>query len=126
MKQATIIKRLQALAEARYNQGWDTFVECYEAADWEAFTTDDDTGQPMTWRQARQLAEACASVWLDRQQEAAHYREEARAAYDSGPGFYDYEEDKRDDGDEYDPDDDTPPEPLIFIPHAADADRWPF
>jgi len=118
MKQATIIKRLQALAEARYNQGWDTFVECYEAADWEAFTTDDDTGQPMTWRQARELAEACASVWRERQAEAARYREEARETSPAPAPVYD--------ADEYDPDDDMPPEPLIFIPHAADADRWPF
>jgi hypothetical protein len=75
MKQATIIKRLQARALANYNNGWDTFVECYEAADWLAFTTNDDTGEPMTWREALDMAEQCVSIWREREAEAASYSE---------------------------------------------------
>ena len=140
MKQATIIKRLQARALAKYNEGWDTFVECYELADWVAFTTNDDTGEPMTWREALAMAETCASVWRERQAEAAHYREEWHAAeagdldddrkieavhhyatneYDA----FDYEEEKRDDGDDWEPDD-SPREPLQIIPHASDYSRF--
>jgi hypothetical protein len=74
MKQATIIKRLQARALANYSNGWDTFVECYEAADWLAFTTNDDTGEPMTWREALAMAEQCVSIWREREAEAARYR----------------------------------------------------
>jgi hypothetical protein len=113
MNQSTIIKRLQARALAKYNQGWDTFAECYELADWITFTTN-DAGEPMTWREALALAEACAGVWLDRQQEAAHYREEAREPAE-GPAL-------ADDGDDWD--DDGPREPLEFIPHAADYSRF--
>lgn len=75
MKQATIIKRLQALALAKYNEGWDGFVECYEEEDWLAFTTNADTGEPMPWREALAMAEACVSVWREREAEAARYRE---------------------------------------------------
>jgi hypothetical protein len=133
MKQATIIKRLQARALAKYNEGWDTFAECYEAADWLAFTTNDDTGEPMTWREALAMAEECASIWRERQAEAASYREEwPAAAADDGKkagdtyhysfsdyGPYDHEEDKRDDGDDW-----SPREPLQFIPHASDYSRF--
>jgi hypothetical protein len=117
MKQATIIKRLQARALAKYNEGWDTFVECYELADWVAFTTNDDTGEPMTWREALAMAETCASVWRERQAEAAHYREEWHAAEAAeaveAPAL----------ADDWEPDD-SPREPLQFIPHASDYSRF--
>jgi hypothetical protein len=133
LNQETIINRLKAIAEARYNQGWDTFVECYDHADWLAFTTDDDTGKPMTWAKAYGLAVDCVSVWRERQAEAASYYDgysmaeaAAEAAAMSERPYryasddyddYDREEAKRDDGDE---DDDGPREPLQFIPHAED------
>jgi hypothetical protein len=119
MKQATIIKRLQARALALYNHGWDTFVECYELADWVAFTTNDDTGEPMTWREALTMAETCASVWRERAAEAARYRDEWQAAEArepaEGPAM-------ADDGGDWD--DDGPREPLEFIPHAGDYSKF--
>lgn len=128
MKQKTIIKRLKAMALAKYNEGWDTFVECYDDADWLAFTSHFDTGEAMTWAEARAMAETCASVWHERQIEAASYRKDfikAEAAAEADHYHYasndydpyDYEEDKRDDGDDSD---DSPREPLQFIPHASD------
>jgi hypothetical protein len=111
MKQATIIKRLQARALAKYNEGWDTFAECYELADWVAFTTNDDTGEPMTWREALALAERCASVWRERAAEAARHSKEWHEA--EAPAL----------ADDWEPDD-SPREPLQFIPHASDYSRF--
>lgn len=107
MKQKTIIKRLKALALAKYNEGWDTFVECYDDADWLAFTTHFDTGEAMTWAEARAMAETCASVWHERQVEATRPYEEYLASGKQWPAADDS-------------DDDSPREPLQFIPHASD------
>jgi hypothetical protein len=116
MNQSTIIKRLQARALAKYNQGWDTFVECYELADWLEFTTN-DAGEPMTWREALDMAEQCVSIWREREAEAARYREDfIKAEAAEAPAM-------ADDGDDWEPDD-SPREPLQFIPHASDYSRF--
>jgi hypothetical protein len=75
LDQETIINRLKVLAEARYNKGWDTFVECYDQAAWVEFTTDDRTGKPMSWARAYDLAKTIASIWRERQADAAYYRD---------------------------------------------------
>ena len=113
MKQSTIIKRFQALALARYSQGWDTFAECYSQADWIAFTTHFETGEPMSWREALDMCETCASVWRERQAEAASYYDGCRTVEAvEAPAI-------ADDGGEWEPDD-SPREPMQFIPHAGD------
>jgi hypothetical protein len=121
MKQETIIKRLQARALANYNNGWDTFVECYEAADWLAFTTNDDTGEPMTWREALAMAEQCVSIWREREAEAASYSENFLKAEADALAIENalLKLCEADDGDDW-----SPREPLQFIPHASDYSRF--
>ena len=71
MNKKDIIKACKAYAEAHYTEGYDTFVECYDTNDWEAFlvgiATIDDA-----------LAEMASTVKVfnDRRADAAHYKED--------------------------------------------------
>lgn len=64
-----LIAKAKALAEEKYREGYDTFVECYDNADW-ALLVDG-----RTWAQVRCIMASCADVWNDRRADADHYRE---------------------------------------------------
>lgn len=72
MRTELIIERLQKLAVKNYNKGWDTFVECYGQAEWLEFITNED-GSIMNLSSAKKLASDCASVWSERQADAAYH-----------------------------------------------------
>lgn len=56
-----IIEKLKAYALAHYNEGFDTFVECYDDKAWEEFVKDIPT-----YEEALQLLKDIASVHEDR------------------------------------------------------------
>ena len=70
----TKISKLEAYAEARYNKGYDTFIECYEHDDWVKFLTKDD-GKIMPLKYALKIMSSIASIYRERQAGAKYYRE---------------------------------------------------
>jgi hypothetical protein len=59
------IARLQEHARAHYNEGWDTFVECYGEEEWFELV---DTRE--TFEHCMALCETLVSVWMDRRADA--------------------------------------------------------
>lgn len=57
--------RFKAVALLRYNEGWDTFIECYTDAEMEAFIKEAG-GFDKAVKQAKRLA----SVWMYRRADA--------------------------------------------------------
>jgi hypothetical protein len=121
MKLQNQIKALQAFCEARYNQGYDVFVECYAEAEWIEFLTDYD-GTMLSMKQAK-------NSLLD----IIAHRKEMQAEANSYIDRYDYREDSKvietEDNNtylaedcDYSEDDDAPREPMIFLPHPCDND----
>ena len=71
MNKKDIIKACKAYAEAHYTEGYDTFVECYDTNNWEAYLVDVATIDDA-------LAEMASTVEVlnDRRADAAHYEED--------------------------------------------------
>ena len=66
---AEIIAKWKAFAEANYNKGYDTFVECYDAAEWDRFY-DDHAGEVDVYAAGLELMARLADVWEDRRADA--------------------------------------------------------
>jgi hypothetical protein len=66
MHKADIISRLKAMCVAKYEEGYDTFVECFDDAEWEKLWT--DCGGSET--EMRDLMSRLADVWEDRRADA--------------------------------------------------------
>lgn len=66
MNTKTNIDILKAYAEANYNNGMDTLVECYDTAEWQELL-DDSSGDV---DEAKKLMDELAEVFRDRQADA--------------------------------------------------------
>ena len=62
-----LAKKLKDYAEAHYNEGWDTFVECFEDDEYEEFV-----GEAATWKEVKAAAEDFNSVIAERRADAAY------------------------------------------------------
>lgn len=69
VKLADKIARMKAWAQANYEKGADTFVECYEQREWEEFFKGHD-GRELTMKEAMKCARTCVSVWNERRANA--------------------------------------------------------
>lgn len=76
MSEHNLIEKAKAYAQARYDEGYDTFVECYGNDEWAEFVVDYDTKEPMTWPRVKACMDNMAEVWADRRADAATYRED--------------------------------------------------
>ena len=62
--------KLKAYAADHYEDGFDSFVECYDDEELAEFV-----GDLQTWDEVLELAKSIVSVWEDRRADAAHYRD---------------------------------------------------
>jgi hypothetical protein len=60
-----LAKKLHDYAAKHYEDGWDTFVECYDMDDFEDFVLGLEN-----WAEVKEMAERLVSVWEDRRAEA--------------------------------------------------------
>jgi hypothetical protein len=65
MSKQEIITKAKEYAKENYENGMDTFVECYTQSEWEEFAEDCDT-----WEEMKETMDSCADVWRDRQADA--------------------------------------------------------
>lgn len=81
LTEAQLIEKAKAYAQQNYENGMDTFVECYDNDQWRTLinNSDEDTGEDrlMTWTQIKKTMDAIASVWRDRQADAEYHRRQA-------------------------------------------------
>jgi len=66
-----LAQKLKAYAAEHYEDGFDSFVECYEDDELEEFV-----GDLETWEAVLDMAKAIVSVWEDRRADAAYYHNE--------------------------------------------------
>jgi hypothetical protein len=57
MTKEQIIEKAKKLALSRYNEGYDTFVECYDQKEWEEFV------EGMNWTQVQDEMAQMVSLW---------------------------------------------------------------
>jgi hypothetical protein len=67
-----LIAALKKYAIEHYDQGYDTYVECYDDAEWAEFVGDHED-EASVWN----IFHRVASVWADRQADARYYRDNA-------------------------------------------------
>jgi len=65
--QYELAMKLKAHAEKHYDEGWDTFVECYEDSEYVEFV-----GDMTTWAEVLAMAEDINSVTNDRRADARY------------------------------------------------------
>lgn len=122
MKLATKIEALQAFCHDNYNQGYDVFVECYDIGEWADHLTNED-GTIRTMAQAKADLRAIIEYRRDQQAEADTYREDYHHHVDDEERARTYEENNTYAPSEYDyEEDDSPRQPMVFLPHPMDDD----
>lgn len=92
--QADIITRLKAFALAHYNEGYDTFVECFEDSEWEEFLTVDCHGDE---KAALAMMATLAEHYSEQQADAAFYRDQADSEYTTNVENHKADQDNIDD-----------------------------